>query len=263
MFEQQFLNARDHVVPFVASHVKLSGARVLDVGTGDGGLMKAFIEAGAKGTGVDSSAPRIEFARSALEQECDAGILRFEVGDIHDPSVSVGWDSAFDLVVLKDAIEHIAEKDILMERLKSFLRPRGAIFLGFPPWRMPYGGHQQITHARMARLPYYHLLPGPLYPGVLRMLGESDKTVADLLEIRDTRVSIDEFERLVAECNLKVVKREFFLINPIYRYKFGLRPRRQFGLIGRIPVLRDFVTTTCYYLVQPANTPVHERIVQD
>ena len=30
MFEQQFLNAHDHTVPFVRSQVKLEGARVLE-----------------------------------------------------------------------------------------------------------------------------------------------------------------------------------------------------------------------------------------
>jgi hypothetical protein len=116
---------------------------------------------------------------------------------------------------------------------------------------MPFGGHQQIAASRFARVPYYHLLPRSLYTGVLRALRESDRTIEELLEIRDTRISISDFERLVDREGFEVAKRQFYLINPIYRYKFGLRPRKQLKLFEGIPGLRDFVTTTCYYLIKP------------
>jgi SAM-dependent methyltransferase len=251
MFEQQFLNAREHIVPFLRSHVNLDGARVLDVGTGDGGVMKALVEAGATGIGVDLSPSRIEFAKEALEQECDAGVLEFVAGDIHDPAVTSGWEGSFDLIVLKDAIEHIHQKADLLRKLASFLRSTGYIFLGFPPWRMPFGGHQQITRSRLGRIPYYHLLPRSAYHGVLRLLGEPEQTIDELLEIRDTRISISDFEDLVRKCDFGVAKRQLYLVNPIYRYKFGLRPRTQIRLFEAIPGFRDFVTTTCYYLIQP------------
>ncbi len=252
MFEQQFLNAREHVVPFAAKHLSLSGARVLDVGSGEGGVMKAFVEAGATGIGVELSEARAAFARETLEQECDAGVLEFVAGDIHDPNVSRGWEHQFDLVTLKDSIEHITEKEALLRRIATFLQPDGAVFVGFPPWRMPFGGHQQIAASKFARVPYYHLLPQRLYTGILRLLGESRRTIDDLQEIRDTRISISGFERLVKETGFEILERRLFLINPIYRYKFGLRPRMQFGFISSIPWFRDFVTTTCYYLIRPS-----------
>lgn len=252
MFEQQFLNARDHVLPFVSPHVALQGARVLDVGAGEGGVMKAFAEAEATGIGVDLNPERAEFARGALEQECDAGVLEFVTGDIHDASVTAGWEEQFDLVTLKDAIEHITEKEKLLTRLGSFLRPGGMLFLGFPPWRMPYGGHQQIAASKIGQLPYYHLLPRRLYRKILGWLGEGDATIDELLELCDTGISIAGFESLVVKCGFEVVERRLYLINPIYQYKFGLRPRTQFRLLAAIPGLRDFVTTTCYYVIRPS-----------
>lgn len=260
MFEQQFLNAREHVVPFVAGHRKLSGASVLDVGSGEGGVLKAFVEAGAAGVGVELSPARAAFARETLEQECDAGVLEFVVGDIHDHAVTASWENRFDVVILKDSIEHITRKEALLRRLAAFLRPEGVVFVGFPPWRMPFGGHQQIARSRFARLPYYHLLPRPIYTAILRTLGESEGTVEDLLEIRDTRLSISGFERLLERVRYTIVERRLFLINPIYRYKFGLRPRRQFRPVASLPWLRDFVTTTCYYLIRPSQVHEDERI---
>ena len=71
------------------------------------------------------------------------------------------------------------------------------------------------------------------------------------LEIVDTRISIAKTERLLRRTGWKTLQREFFLINPIYAYKFGLKPRRQLPGLRSIPWIRDFVTTAAYYLVRP------------
>ncbi|MDP1745174.1 MAG: SAM-dependent methyltransferase, partial [Bacteroidota bacterium] len=41
----------------------------------------------------------------------------------------------------------------------------------------------------------------------------------------------------------------FFFINPNYEVKFKLKPRESYGFITKIPVLRNFFTTACYYLI--------------
>lgn len=258
MFEQQYLNARDHIVPFVRSHKRLEGARVLDVGSGEGGVIKAFVEAGATGIGVDLSLPRVEYARVTLEQDCEAGVLEFVAGDIHDPEISGGWEKRFDIVIFKDSIEHITDKKALLLRIAELLRPDGVIFLGFPPWRMPFGGHQQMARSRIAQLPYWHLIPRPVYRRLLGLLGEREATVKELTGLRDTGISISAFERLVTGLGFEIVERRLYLINPIYKYKFGMRPRRQVGFIEVIPGIRDFLTTTCYYLIRHSDHQTDE-----
>ena len=44
-------------------------------------------------------------------------------------------------------------------------------------------------------------------------------------------------------------KRTFYLVNPNYEAKFGLKPRTQSRLISSIPYLRNFLITTNYYLI--------------
>ena len=258
MFAQQDSNARDFVIPFVATRIQIAGARVLDVGTGDGGVMKAFVEAGATGVGVDLSPSRIAFANEQLPDMVSDDRLKFVVGDIHDPNVSADWVGQFDVVTLKDAIEHIPDKEALLRQLATFLRPGGVVFLGFPPWRMPFGGHQQITKSKLAKIPYMHLLPRTVYSAILRRLGESDRTMEELDEIRDTRLSINQFEHLAGNCGFTIVEKQHYLINPIYRYKFGLTPRKQLGLIEGLPWIKDFLTTTCYYLIRPKSAVNNE-----
>ena len=137
-----------------------------------------------------------------------------------------------------------------MSYVKKFLSPNGKIFFGFPPWQMPFGGHQQICRSKIAsKLPYYHLFPKPIYTGLLKMFGENEVTIRNLVEIKETGISIDRFERILKKENYKVDEKREFLINPNYEVKFNLTPRKQFSLISAIPYFKNFVTTCCYCLI--------------
>ncbi len=249
MFNQQYANARDHIIPWLAD-VLPSPARVLDIGCGEGGVLKAFHERGDDCLGVELSASRVRFARERLSAERETGRMDFAAGDIHDARVHADWGDRFDLVILKDAIEHIPDKRLLLERLAHFVNETGIVFVGFPPWRMPFGGHQQITSSTLAKIPYSHLLPQRLYDVTMRAFGESERTIEELAEIRDTRLSINGFESLAIKAGFKIARRDLFLINPIYQFKFGLTPRKQLPIVRSLPWIRDFVTTTCYYALK-------------
>ena len=98
-------------------------------------------------------------------------------------------------------------------------------------------------------LPWYHLLPRFLYKAILKLFGESEIVIANLMEIKDTGISTRRFERILRLSGLSVEKQTLFLINPIYKFKFGWKARKQSALISAIPVIRDIFTTCVYYLV--------------
>ena len=102
-----------------------------------------------------------------------------------------------------------------------------------------------------SKFPYYHLLPAALYKGVLKKASESKETIKELLEIKETGISIERFNRILRKEGFSVSAKQFYLINPIYKYKFNLKVRKQNRLISAIPWLRNYFTTTVYYLVQP------------
>jgi hypothetical protein len=70
--------------------------------------------------------------------------------------------------------------------------------------------------------------------------------------VKETQISINRFERISKKAGFAIARREFYLINPSYKYKFGANPRKQFGIISAIPWFRDFLTTTCYYVLKKA-----------
>jgi len=250
-FDQQYRNALASIVPFVERHAPIGPqTRVLEIGCDAGGVLKAFAERGARVTGVDLNEESIDYARERFRQELGADRARFETSDIYDVDAVADLQAPFELVLLKDTIEHIHDQRRLLSRFDSFLAPSGHAFLAFPPWQMPFGGHQQTcAHPLLMRTPYFHLLPRRAYAGLLRKFREPPETVDALLEIKETGISIERFERIVAETHHRIVDRALFLINPIYQYRYGLAPRAQIRAIARAPYLRDFLTTSAYYLI--------------
>jgi len=246
-FDIQVENTHKYVIPFVREAFSIKpGMRVMEIGCGEGGVLKAFTDNGCIGVGVEMDLPRIELGAQWLQPELASGKIKFVGSDIYlvEPE-SLG--GAFDIIVLKDVIEHIHQQDKLMTQLKKFLKPGGVIFFGFPPWQMPFGGHQQMCKGKwLSKLPYYHLLPRPLYKAVLKANGEPYE---DLLEIRDTRLSIEKFRRVSRLTGYKVLNKHHYFINPIYEWKFGLKARKQLPLINSIPWVRNFLTTCVYYLL--------------
>lgn len=256
-FDIQVLNAEKYVIPFIEEKFPVSsGMRVLEIGCGEGGVLKAFINRGCEGVGVELDGSRIENANIYLPEDIAAGRLKFVVKDIYKVDVEKDFNGLFDIIVLKDVIEHIHDQSKLIGWMKNFLkpatagRPGGIIFYGFPPWYMPFGGHQQICKSKISRLPYIHLLPKGLYRWILKNRKEN---VEEMMEIRETRISIERFVRISKKEGYSLPHNRHYFINPIYEWKFGWKPRTQSIIIKAIPFVRNFFTTCVYYITQPIN----------
>ena len=250
-FNIQYLTARDHIIPYINKVKQVeSGMRVLEIGCGEAGVLKAFREVGCDCLGIELMEHRTKLARDFHDAIDLPGPIDFMNQNIYDIDPDTDLPAKFDLIILKDVIEHIPEQEKFIPHLKQFLKPDGIVFFGFPPWHMPFGGHQQIAHSKLlSALPYYHLLPRSIYKSILKTFNEAEGTVNGLIEIKDTGISINRFERIMRNSGMKILSRKFWLLNPIYKYKFGKGPIKQLGLIGAIPFLRDFVTTAAYYIV--------------
>ncbi|MFT5725498.1 MAG: SAM-dependent methyltransferase [Bacteroidia bacterium] len=239
------------VIPFVSQSLDMSKSlNVLEIGSGEAGVLSAFTKSGHHCVGIELSPESVIRAENLMKDEVASGAIRFVAENIYDINPE-DFQPKFDLIILKDVIEHIHDQEKIMVRLKAFLAPGGVIFFGFPPWYMPYGGHQQGAKSKFgSKLPFYHILPTFLYKWMLKLFGESEHMIEGLLEIKETGISIERFERITKSAGFKIDQSTFYLFNPIYKYKFGVKPRKQLGLINYIPFLRNFVTTCAYYTVR-------------
>ncbi|MFN3528681.1 MAG: class I SAM-dependent methyltransferase [Bacteroidia bacterium] len=245
-------NTRKSIIPFIVPHlaVPLSDARVLELGCGEGGNLRPFGEAGAHCTGIDLNAVKIEAGRELMADLVKTGRMELFAEDIFNADIERQFTGRYDLIILKDVIEHIPNKDKALLQMHKFLKEDGLLFIGWPPWRMPFGGHQQIAASGLLKkLPWFHLLPKSLYVGVLRMFNEPKEVVEELAEIHDYRVSISLMNKLYKLCGFEIRAERHYLVNPIYEHKFGLKTREQWPIIRRTPWFRDFLTSSCYYLL--------------
>jgi hypothetical protein len=101
----------------------------------------------------------------------------------------------------------------------------------------------------LSKVPYIHLLPKSIYRFILKIWGISDSTIAALLEIKSTGISIDRFEKIIKKEGYSINRKTFFFINPNYETKFKLKPREQLRIVSSIPWVRNFLITAAYYIL--------------
>ena len=247
-FNEQAYTSKKYVIPYIEKHRKITQeTTVLEIGCGEGGNLVPFMDLGCKITGIDLSTGKIKKGIEFFANHPNRKNLALIADNIYNRK-DLG---KFDVIILRDVIEHIPDQHFFMGYFKSFFHAESVVYFGFPPWQNPFGGHQQMCHSRiLSQLPYFHLLPVPLYNGVLKLFGEPESRIKDLLEIKKTGISIERFESTYRNNGFEALDKTLFLINPNYEVKFRLKPRQQIKAIGAIPWLRNYFTTCAYYLLK-------------
>lgn len=222
--------------------------KVLEIGCGEGGILMPFAKMGCDVYGVDISKTKIEnamlfFSENQLEGQficCD--FLQMNLTE---------YTGIYDLIIVHDVIEHIEpdSKREFMLRARSLLKEDGVMFAAFPAWKMAFGGHQQICTKRLCRIPFLHLLPTCLYENYLKIFGEDNNTIAELSSIKMAGMSIESFEKLCSCTSLIILDRKLWLINPHYKVKFGLKPRQLSICISKNRCLRNYLSSSCFYIL--------------
>jgi methionine biosynthesis protein MetW len=121
------------------------GDRVLDLGVGDGALLKYMIEAKQiDAFGLDVSSKAVEF--------CQQQGLKVELADINQPINEVieqhyGKGAAFDYVILSEIIEHLPDPEMLLNMLRPYIRK--AFIVSIPNT----GFHQHRLRLLFGRFP--------------------------------------------------------------------------------------------------------------
>ncbi len=250
---QQYFNELAHTcerffIPYIRQYKAIGpSTRILEIGCGDGGNLLPFARMGCQVMGVDIAECRITDAKAFFEQEGAKGT--FIASDVF---LLTELHHSFDIIICHDVIEHIGDKYGFISKLSAFMAEDGIIFMSFPAWQMPFGGHQQICRSKLlSHAPYLHLLPRGMYKAVLNCGKESESCVRELLDIKSTKCPIETFERVIKDTtDLYISQRTLYFINPHYETKFGMKPRKLWDFVGAIPYLRNFVTSSCFYILQ-------------
>lgn len=107
--------------------------------------------------------------------------------------------------------------------------------------------HQQIAKGKIiSHLPFIHLLPRFLCRWLLKLCGEKDDTIKELLNIKQTKCSVEIFRNIAKQAGYQIMNEQLYLFNPHYEVKFGFPPRKLSKGISMIPYVRDFFSTSCF-----------------
>lgn len=85
---------------------------------------------------------------------------------------------------------------------------------------------------------------------MLEKAGVNQHTINELMVIKDCKITIEHFKKLVKETDLNQIDEVFYFINPHYESKFGLKPRKTFSFFSVIPIWRNFFTTSYFAILK-------------
>jgi SAM-dependent methyltransferase len=247
-WRMQYRCAQDYIIPFLekACKINLRGKNVLEVGCGEGGVSSAFYDHGCHAVGMDISEARLKKAAAFSAAGSAPRAIKFITGNILEPDQVKKWRRYFDLVVMKDVIEHLPDHRRALDHIAGMLKPRGYLFVSFPPWYMPFGAHQQMFGSSLKFVPYTHLLPRTWFRRLAQRFNEPPALIDELAALYNSRLTLAAFHHLLRQVPFIVLRKRLYLFNPIYKYKFGLPPIPLPAIVAYLPVIREIITTVCY-----------------
>ena len=240
-FYEQKEYANRYLIPYFRKHIPdFEKKKVLEVGCAEAGLLDALSELGMETVGIELSEMRASVAKSKNKN------LRVHVGDISKKNAAEKIGETFDMIVMREVIEHIPDKKTTFENLDKLLRPGGYLFMSFPPKYSAFAGHQQVGKTMLKAFPYIHMLPKPVIKMMMDLVNEPNGFLDHVKMNYGTGCSISVFENLYKSRKFVPVVKEFYVFRPIYKLRFDL-PTIKFP---NIPVFREFVAFGCETLLK-------------
>lgn len=218
------------------------GKTVLEVGCGHGALSISMARLGAKSVlGVDIDKPHIEEAKKTLEEQYPehASIVRFECADIRSIT------GPFDMVVSKDAFEHIQDLPQMMREIAKRLNENGLLIAGFSPlYFSPFGDHGRYLGKRRS-IPWLPaILPEPILFALSSRLRKTQ--VRSAADVGLNKLTPEQFRKIILDQGWDPLALE---------YNKGNRPGMALmSRLRKIPYLEKYFTVNIYAQLRAPRT---------
>jgi len=122
------------LVTYLQRHgVTIQSRILLDLGSGAGGYSQEFSRGGASVISVDLLQPSLPATPPVKQIQASALNIPFR-------------DCSIEIVFCASLIEHVPKPGILLSEIERILKPGGFIYLSFPPFYSPMGGHEYAPY---------------------------------------------------------------------------------------------------------------------
>ena len=267
-FGYQYGLGAEHIVPYLRSKgVTFAHKNICEIGCGEGGVLAALADEGAAyAFGIDirqEAIDRAEIIFRALfptpkegggASPTMQGAVRwdFRIHDVTNQPTPPEWREQFHFVTLRDVIEHLEDTEGSLRHVMEFLHPGGYLYIVFPPYYSPFGGHQHLLKNRPGKLPFLQFLPDALFRPLIKSGRLGD--IEEVMRLRKIRLTIGNFRRAVKNVGLEIIDEELYFLRPVFKFKFkfGL-PAIKINALRRMPGIREVAAFEAGYLLRKPN----------
>lgn len=247
-WQYQFELGMDYLVPYtIEKKCFHAGDKVCEIGSAEGGALHAYMQHGAEyGLGTDIAVSRIEVG-AEISKLAEMNVEYVE-HNILSEEPRKDWLNAFELVLLRDVIEHLDDTFLALNNIKSIIKPGGFLFLTFPPYNSPYGGHQHTLAGNFfTKLPYIHLLPNFIFHRLIKSGRAND--IWEVKRLQTIRLNATKLKKAALAAGYEIYKQEFYLLRPVFKMKFGL-PTIKITALAKIPFVKDFFALESVFVLR-------------
>ncbi len=248
----QYRLAVNTLIPWLEQRTKLpANAAVCEIGCAEGGVLAAFAERGASyALGTDIQGPLLTQISEPLWNAVGVP-MTFTQHDVIYEEIPSEWQERFDVVLLRDVIEHLDDASIALRNIARLLRPGGTVLITFPPYTSAFGGHQQLLGTFAGSLPFVHLLPWPVFKKLIAAGHPMNQE--ELKRLHTIRLSARKVHMAAKAANMEVLDERYFALRPVFRWKYNLPiPSFEISAIQSFPGVRTLAMECAFLLRRPA-----------
>ncbi|MBK6291315.1 MAG: class I SAM-dependent methyltransferase [Ignavibacteria bacterium] len=248
----QYRLAEHTLIPWLRGLGQLpTNAAVCEIGCAEGGVLAAFAQLGASYTlGTDIQGALLTQISDPLWRGLGLN-MEFTQHDVIYEEIPPEWRARFDIVLLRDVIEHLDDPAIALKNIARLLKPGGVVLVTFPPYTSAFGGHQQLMGTKAGAIPFLHMLPWSVFGGFVK--GGDPVNQEELERLHTIRCSARKVLSSAHAAGLRVRSERYFGLRPVFRWKYQ-RPIPSFEItaLRSIPGVRALAMEAAFVFQLPA-----------
>ena len=188
-YYEQIRFTEEYLIPFFEKYIPdFFSKKILEVGCAEGGFVKVLHDKGIRIRGLELEQSRVDTANKKAPE------LDIIQADITSPTLLTKLGGKYDLIVMRDVIEHVPNRDAAFSNLNMLLNPNGYLFITFPPRFSGFAGHQQNGKSFLRYIPYIHFFPNIFIRFLGKLFNEREKLIEHVIENYKIGLSINKFE---------------------------------------------------------------------
>lgn len=250
-FRMQYRLAVHTLIPWLLQRKALpEQAAVCEIGCGEGGVLLAFVERGTSyALGTDIVAALLDQISRPIAEKLDVNV-EYEGHDVINDAIPDKWVERFDVVVMRDVIEHLDDPGIALKNIARIMKPGGVILITFPPYTSPFGGHQQLLGTRAGAVPFVHMLPDGLFE---RIVKAGDPTNAEeVRRLHRIRCSARGVQQAARSAGMEAVDERYFGLRPVFRWKYNRNiPTMEVTNLKGLPLVKTLAMEAAFIFRKP------------